>query len=51
MLLERAELEQVSTHLPETGFALLASAERCEALETFGCFPLLGPVSFSPGNP
>jgi thiamine biosynthesis lipoprotein len=51
MLLDRAELELLSTRLPETGFALLASAERCEALETFGGFPLLGPVSFTPVNP
>jgi thiamine biosynthesis lipoprotein len=45
MLLERAELEQLSTRLPETGFALLAAEARAEALETFGYFPLLGPLS------
>ena len=48
MLLNRAELEQVSTRLPETGFALLAAEERAEALETFGPFPLLGPLSTLP---
>ena len=50
MLLDRAELELLSTRFPETGFALLASAKRCEALETFGPFPLLGPMSFTPVN-
>jgi thiamine biosynthesis lipoprotein len=45
MLLNRAELEQVTTRLPETGFALIAAEERAEALETFGHFPLLGPLT------
>ena len=45
MLLNRGELEQVSTRLPETGFALIAAEERAEALETFGHFPLLGALS------
>ncbi|MCS6242330.1 MAG: FAD:protein FMN transferase [Opitutus sp.] len=48
MLLERAELDQLATRLPETGFALIAAEERAEALEPFGLFPLLGPISTSP---
>ncbi len=40
MLLDRSQLAHVATLRPETGFALIASAERSEALELFGLFPL-----------
>ncbi|MCX6937891.1 MAG: FAD:protein FMN transferase [Verrucomicrobia bacterium] len=47
MLLECFELEQLSAALTDTGFALLASEDRPEALESFGLFPLLGPATSS----
>jgi thiamine biosynthesis lipoprotein len=45
MLLDRVQLEVLGARLPDSGFALLAAVERPEAVETFGAFPLLGPVS------
>ncbi len=42
MLLNRAELGQLSARLPEISFALLAEESHAEAVETFGSFPLLG---------
>ena len=47
MLLERSELDPLSARRPDIGFALLASAERSEALETFGPFPLLGALTYA----
>jgi thiamine biosynthesis lipoprotein len=48
MLLARDELATLGDRLPAVGFAVLAAAERPEAVETFGQFPLFSTVRTAP---